>query len=41
MVIKVLDKAGTSAIACGESPAFGGLDGIVPATAPQLCESAG
>jgi hypothetical protein len=39
MVIKVLDKAGTSAIACGESPPFGGLDGIVTATPPQLCET--
>lgn len=40
MVIKVLDQAGTSAIACGESPLFGGRDGIVQATAPRLCESA-
>ena len=40
MVIKVLDEAGTSAIACGESPVFGGLGGIGRATPPRLCEAA-
>jgi hypothetical protein len=41
MVIKVLDERQSSAIACGQSPLFGGLDGLVsPAKPPQLCEQA-
>jgi hypothetical protein len=38
MVIKILDESGTSAIACGESGIFGGLDGVSTDTPPQLCE---
>jgi hypothetical protein len=38
MVIKLLDEQQTAAIACGQSEAFGGLDGSLPAQPPQLCE---
>jgi hypothetical protein len=38
MVIKVLDENGTSAIDCGQSGTFGGLDGVSSGTPPQLCE---
>jgi hypothetical protein len=38
MVIKLLEKDGASAIACGQSRRFGGLAGSVAARSPQLCE---
>jgi hypothetical protein len=38
MVIKVLDENEKSAIDCGESGTFGGLDGVSSDTPPQLCE---
>jgi hypothetical protein len=38
MVIKLLDDKQTAAIACGQTPPFGGLGGAVPATPPQICE---
>lgn len=38
MVIKLLDERQAAAIACGQSGAFGGLDGSLPAKPPQLCE---
>jgi hypothetical protein len=38
MVIKLLDERGEAAIACGQSPSFGGLGGFAPAKPPQLCE---
>jgi len=38
MVIKVLEDEQAAAIACGQTPPFGGLDGSVRATPPQICE---
>jgi hypothetical protein len=38
IVIKVLDERQVAAIACGQSPPFGGLGGALPAKPPQLCE---
>jgi len=38
MVIKVLDEQQKTAIACGQTPAFGGLAGLVAATPPRVCE---
>jgi hypothetical protein len=38
MVIKLLDEREEAAIACGQSPSFGGLGGFAPAKPPQLCE---
>jgi hypothetical protein len=38
MVIKILDERRLTAIACGQSDAFGGLAGILAATPPRLCE---
>jgi hypothetical protein len=42
MVIKVIDPKEHAAVACGETPAFGGLKGEVRAASPpQLCEGEG
>ena len=38
LVIKLLDERQATAIACGQSTAFGGLDGSLPAKPPHLCE---
>lgn len=38
MVIKLLDEQQATAIACGQSPPFGGLEGSLPATPPKVCE---
>jgi hypothetical protein len=38
MVIKLLDEKQETAIACGQTTPFGGLDGSVPATPPIICE---
>jgi hypothetical protein len=38
MVIKLLDDDQGSAIACGQTKPFGGLEGSVPATPPTICE---
>jgi hypothetical protein len=38
MVIKVLDEHQATAIACGQTTPFGGLQGSVPATPPRICE---
>lgn len=38
MVIKVLDDKQQAAIACGQSPPFGGAGGSLPATKLHLCE---
>jgi hypothetical protein len=38
MVIKVLDERQSAAIACGQTPPFGGRGGLVRAEPPQLCE---
>jgi len=41
MVIKVLDDRQQAAIACGQTPAFGGLGGKLPPMELHLCEGAG
>jgi hypothetical protein len=38
MVIKVLDDQQHAAIACGQTPAFGGLRGFLPPLSLHLCE---
>ena len=38
MVIKLLDEQQKTAIACGQSSAFGGVAGSVRATPPMICE---
>ena len=38
MVIKVLDERDVAAVACGQSPPFGGLGGLVPARPVHVCE---
>jgi hypothetical protein len=38
IVIKLLDDEQAGAIACGQTPPFGGLDGSVAATPPRICE---
>ena len=38
IVIKVLDKDGISAIACGESTPFAGLAGKASSDPPRVCE---
>ena len=38
MVIKVLDEQQAAAIACGQTPLFGGRSGRLPAKAPTICE---
>jgi hypothetical protein len=38
MVIKLLDEKQSTAIACGQTEPFGGLEGSVPATPPKVCE---
>ncbi|HEY2371282.1 MAG TPA: hypothetical protein VGH82_01915 [Gaiellaceae bacterium] len=42
MVIKVIDPSEHAAVACGQTAAFGGLQGLLPSTTPpQLCEGEG
>jgi hypothetical protein len=38
IVIKLLDPQQPGAIACGQTPPFGGLRGSLPSKPPQLCE---
>ena len=38
MVIKLIDDQQKAAIACGQTPTFGGLAGNLPATPPRICE---
>lgn len=38
MVIKLLDDQQKTAIACGQTPTFGGLAGNLAATPPRICE---
>jgi hypothetical protein len=38
MVIKLLDESQKQAIACGQTPVFGGRGGRLPARPPHLCE---
>ena len=41
IVIKILDRDGISAIACGESKPFAGLAGKATADPPRVCEGGG
>jgi hypothetical protein len=39
MVIKLLDEGQKAAIACRETPMFGGAAGLLPAQPPHVCEA--
>ena len=38
MVIKLFDDQQKTAIACGQTPPFGGLGGLLAASPPRICE---